>query len=97
MIEAESEFTVAEISLDDFYKTQAERQQLAKHIHPLLSTRGVPGTHDVELMENTFSALLTGKPCTVPRFNKSIIDRESQDKWSQFNNKTPIDIVLFEG
>jgi len=97
LIETESGFAVAEISLDDFYATYAERQQLATDIHPLLLTRGVPGTHDIDLMENTFSALLEGKPCTVPRFNKSIDDREHDNKWSQFNNHTSIDIILFEG
>lgn len=97
LIEAESGFAVAEISLDDFYITYAERQQLATDIHPLLLTRGVPGTHDIKLMENTFSALLEGKPCTVPRFNKSIDDREDDNKWNQFNNHTPIDVILFEG
>src|SRR5690606_26489272 len=35
------------LSIDDFYLTRAERQQLAATVHPLLATRGVPGTHDV--------------------------------------------------
>ena len=34
---------------DDFYLTQAQRQDLAQQIHPLLKSRGVPGTHDVPL------------------------------------------------
>ncbi len=37
------------LSIDDLYLTRAQRQALAKDIHPLLATRGVPGTHDVEL------------------------------------------------
>ena len=40
---------VVSISIDDLYLTRAERQQLAEDIHPLFLTRGVPGTHDVEL------------------------------------------------
>ena len=38
-------------SLDDFYLTGAERQQLGEQIHPLLRTRGAPGTHDLESMQ----------------------------------------------
>ena len=43
---------VFKISIDDFYKTRKERIALSKKIHPLLMTRGVPGTHDVEIMSN---------------------------------------------
>src|SRR5690606_12103429 len=34
------------LSIDDFYLTRARRRDLARDIHPLLATRGVPGTHD---------------------------------------------------
>ena len=37
-------------SLDDFYLTRAGRIELARSVHPLLITRGVPGTHDVRVM-----------------------------------------------
>jgi len=40
---------VVGLSIDDLYKTREAREGLAHSIHPLLSTRGVPGTHDVEL------------------------------------------------
>ena len=39
----------AVLALDDLYLTHAERRRLAADIHPLLATRGVPGTHDVAL------------------------------------------------
>ena len=41
---------VFKISIDDFYKTRKERLNLSKRIHPMLMTRGVPGTHDVDLI-----------------------------------------------
>ena len=41
---------VFKISIDDFYKTRKDRMILAKKVHPLLMTRGVPGTHDVDLI-----------------------------------------------
>ena len=39
----------AVLSLDDLYLPKAERQRLAREVHPLLATRGVPGTHEVAL------------------------------------------------
>lgn len=95
LIEAESGFSVAEISLDDFYSTRAEREQLAKSVHPLLQTRGVPGTHDLKLMENTLSMLYEGDACLIPRFNKAMDDRYPHEQWTSSKNNT--DIVLFEG
>jgi len=38
------------LSLDDFYLGHAARLQLARDIHPLLATRGVPGTHDIAFL-----------------------------------------------
>ena len=45
---------VFKISIDDFYKTRKERLNLLKKIHPMLAIRGVPGTHDVQMMLNFF-------------------------------------------
>ena len=43
---------VFRISIDDFYKTRKERLSLSKKVHPMLLTRGVPGTHDINMMLN---------------------------------------------
>src|SRR5688500_9764536 len=45
------------LSIDDFYLTRAEREMLARTVHPLLATRGVPGTHDVDLALKTIVSL----------------------------------------
>ena len=45
---------VFRISIDDFYKTRKERISLSKRVHPMLLTRGVPGTHDINIMLNFF-------------------------------------------
>ena len=45
---------VFRISIDDFYKTRKERMSLSKRVHPMLLTRGVPGTHDINMMLNFF-------------------------------------------
>jgi D-glycerate 3-kinase len=49
------------VSLDDFYLTQAQRRLLAQSVHPLLQTRGVPGTHDVELLQQTLQTFAQSK------------------------------------
>ena len=47
-------YNVFKISIDDFYKTRKERLSLSKRVHPMLLTRGVPGTHDINMMLNFF-------------------------------------------
>lgn len=63
------------LSLDDLYRTRAEREQLARDIHPLLRTRGVPGTHDVGLGLATLDGIAAGVATPLPRFSKAIDDR----------------------
>ena len=89
--------TVVSLSLDDFYLTRAERQQLAQSIHPLLITRGVPGTHDIELANNTIKNLIANKNSNVPipRFDKANDDRFPNTQWD--NITAPVDLIIFEG
>ena len=44
------DLNVVKFSIDDFYLTKTERQSLAINVHPLLQTRGIPGTHDTVLL-----------------------------------------------
>jgi len=83
------------LSLDDFYYTKLERTNLAQTVHPLLLTRGVPGTHDTELMARVIASLANGEAVNIPNFDKSIDDRAPVDMWQQI--KGPIDIVIIEG
>jgi len=87
---------VVRFSIDDFYRTRAEREELGRRVHPLLRTRGVPGTHDVELGIEILRALGDGRgPVTIPRFDKGIDDRAAPEAWSTVRD--PVDVVLFEG
>lgn len=81
------------LALDDFYLTRAERRHLARTVHPLLATRGVPGTHDIGLLTDALIALLAGRTTRVPRFDKSSDDRAAEDR--QLDG--PFDVVLLEG
>lgn len=84
------------LSMDDFYLRRAERAALAKTVHPLLMTRGVPGTHDIPLFLQTLHALRDGEgPVTVPRFDKALDDRKAPDGWEQ--TQAPMDIIIVEG
>jgi D-glycerate 3-kinase len=65
----------ATLSLDDLYLTRDQREALARHVHPLLRTRGVPGTHDMGLGMSTFDGLDRGEATLLPRFDKARDDR----------------------
>ena len=70
------------LSLDDFYLTHQQRLDLAATVHPLLVTRGVPGTHDIDLALTTIDKLLSErKNIAIPRFDKEHDDRFPVDQW----------------
>jgi D-glycerate 3-kinase len=84
------------LSLDDFYLTRAERETLAAEVHPLLKTRGVPGTHDVALALQTIDSLRKGTGETlIPRFDKSTDDRHLEADCDLVSG--PVDVIIFEG
>lgn len=86
---------VAILSLDDLYLTHEERLDLGATVHPLLATRGPPGTHDVELGLAIVDQLLAGRTTRIPRFDKARDDRRHLTDWDVFAG--PADVVLFEG
>lgn len=86
---------VAALSLDDLYLTKAERLALAREVHPLFATRGVPGTHDVALGLSTIAALRNGEPARLPRFDKGRDDRAPERDWPAAPAGTQV--LLLEG
>ena len=88
---------VAIISIDDVYLTRNERLDLASSIHPLCASRGVPGTHDVQLAHRTLDALCDAETPTafIPRFDKSKDDRCPQSAFDVFRGVP--DVIFFEG
>ena len=85
------------ISIDDFYKTRKERFLLSKKIHPSLMTRGVPGTHDINMMLDFFKRIKRKefRSLKLPKFNKAIDDRYNKKLW--YSIKKRPDIIIFEG
>jgi len=84
-------------SIDDFYKTLEERNKISSTIHPLFKTRGVPGTHDTNLIKKFFDFIKKKKfrKFEAPRFDKSIDDRLKKKYW--FNIKEKPEVVILEG
>ncbi len=86
---------VATLSIDDFYYTRKQREVLAREVHPLMATRGAPGTHDVGLAIKTIQSLCNNETTSIPRFDKFIDDRFPEEQWDQVTTK--VNFVLFEG
>ena len=95
---AASQFNINALStsIDDFYHTKNKRNQLGQEIHPLLVTRGVPGTHDIELAMRILDELFDGsEDVLVPRFDKTIDDRCNTNEFIRVSK--PLDLIVLEG
>lgn len=85
----------ASLSLDDLYLPGAARAALARDVHPLLRTRGVPLTHDVALGRQLIADMRAGRPVRMPRFDKAMDEPEPYERWAPI--APAIDVILFEG
>lgn len=85
------------LSLDDLYLTRTQREDLAQSAHPLLLTRGPPGTHDPGLGMALIDVLTdpSGADVWAPVFDKGADDRAPPQSWPRV--RAPMDVVLLEG
>ena len=85
------------ISIDDFYKTLRDRNRMSQQKHSLFKTRGVPGTHDINLIKNFFISAKRKKfkKIKLTKFNKSIDDRSKKNYWHNINKRP--EIIILEG
>jgi D-glycerate 3-kinase len=97
ILEIKYNLSVVYFSIDDFYKTLNARTNLAKIVNKLFKTRGVPGTHDTNLINKIFIDLTKKnfRPVYVPRFDKSRDDRFSKKHWQKIKQQPKI--IIFEG
>jgi D-glycerate 3-kinase len=58
-------------------------------------TRGVPGTHDVELAQATIESLATNEPTLLPSFDKGTDERRPRRQWRE--QQGPLRVVILEG
>ena len=82
------------LSIDDFYLSSHQRKQLAKKFKSnLFDTRGVPSTHNLELLIETVNKLKRNKfPVYIPIFDK-VTDNKKKNK--RKINKA--DLIILEG
>ena len=97
ILEIKYNLNVVCFSIDDFYKTLSERTSLAKNVNKLFKTRGVPGTHDANLIKKIFIKLTKKNfsPVLVPCFDKSSDDRFPKKYWQKIKQQP--NIIIFEG
>lgn len=84
------------LALDDFYLPRAERARLARELHPLFATRGVPGTHELPLLAASLQALSAAEgdsELALPRFDKARDERAPEPR----RVRGRFDLVLLEG
>jgi D-glycerate 3-kinase len=89
---------IANLSIDDFYLSRAKRRELARQVHPLLTSRGVPGTHDTELALRLFDALGNAgqnDSIRLPAFDKASDDCHPVDLWPKVDGA--VDMIILEG
>jgi D-glycerate 3-kinase len=86
---------VAACSLDDFYLSRNRRRELAADVHPLLATRGVPGTHDLTLLNQVIDDLGTAGSVRLPVFDKGADDLLPAAQWRRVS--APLDVLVLEG
>ena len=87
---AAARFGAAQISIDDVYLTRAEREALARDVHPLFITRGPPGTHDLAMLTGLMDRLSAARPddgTPLPDFDKRGDDRVPADRWRRFTGR----------
>lgn len=89
---AEVDLRAIVIGIDDFYRTRAERREMARAIHPLFETRGPPGTHDVAALGTALESLTSPGEVALPRFDKGLDDRVEG-----VSVEGPFDLVVLEG
>lgn len=85
----------AMLSLDDLYYPRSVRLALSLQIHPLLVSRGVPGTHDIQLGLHLLDTFRSGRGISLPRFDKSIDDRLPFEDWA--HHPDGLDMLILEG
>jgi D-glycerate 3-kinase len=83
------------LSIDDFYYGKRERNALARSVHPLLTMRGPPGTHDIALVCEVLDKLKHGKAVNIPKFDKISDTRLPPSRWLQVKKR--VDLLIFEG
>ena len=84
---------ILKIILKKYFK----RNKMSKITHPLFKTRGVPGTHDINLINKFFYFVKKKKfkKFKIPKFSKTLDDRLKKKYWQSISQKP--EIAILEG
>jgi D-glycerate 3-kinase len=82
------------LSIDDFYLSSFQRKQLARKFNTdLFETRGVPGTHNLKLLDEVINNLMKKKfPVYIPVF-----DKVTDNKKNYKRKISKVDLLILEG
>ena len=97
-LKAVAGWSVAVLSMDDFYLSRDRRLELSRGVHPLLATRGPPGTHDTELARRYLRQLRVlgpGASMALPRFDKARDNPAATDAWPTVAGR--LHAIILEG
>ena len=93
VIERISSKNVMLLSIDDYYLSKIDRLRISQKVHPLLITRGVPGTHDIKKLKEHLGQFKKKQfPILTPTFNKLKDDISKKTKVFK-----KADILILEG
>ncbi|KFX94212.1 hypothetical protein O988_06425 [Pseudogymnoascus sp. VKM F-3808] len=105
ILQAEQHLETLVCSIDDLYLTREDQLRLARNhaLNPLVQHRGEPGTHDMRLAHDLFSALQEQRETKIPMYDKSAHsgqgDRVPLEQWETRNGtgQPKVKVVIFEG
>ena len=96
-------FNIVQFSMDDLYLTKSDQDKLNDSTdNPLLKGRGLPGTHDLNILYDIFNKAISNynksiwEDIQIPKYDKSKYNGLG-DRSGYININSPIDIILFEG
>lgn len=87
-------FSCVSFSLDDFYLTRDELREKQSNT-PKMKHRGVPGTHDIKLLDSAIRELKSNSIFKIPIYDKSLFNGDGDR--SGFKEAKANDFILMEG
>ncbi|CCD24542.1 putative ATP-dependent kinase NDAI_0D02280 [Naumovozyma dairenensis CBS 421] len=98
--------TIAYVSIDDFYLTHRDQLALNEQYprNKLLQGRGMPGTHDMSLLNDCLNAIQQRRgnnkdqdKLILPQYDKSKYNGEGDRSENNLVMDAPVDIFILEG
>lgn len=88
-----------QFSMDDFYLTFEEQNELQKQFPEdwMLNGRGLPGTHDLKLLHSCMEGIRKGDTVDIPKYDKSQNGGKGDRMGYVSVDFSAIEIVIFEG